>query len=27
MVENSEDFRIVVVEGFFQELNSLLPSD
>ena len=27
MIENSEDFRIVVVEGFFQELNSLLPSD
>ena len=25
MVENSEDFRIVVVEGFFQELNHLLP--
>jgi Tol biopolymer transport system component len=27
MVENSEDFRIVVVEGFFQELNSLLPTN
>jgi len=27
MVENSEDFRIVVVEGFFQELNRLVPSD
>ena len=25
MVENSEDFRIVVVEGFFHELNRLLP--
>ena len=27
MVENSEDFRVVVVEGFFQELNRLLPSE
>ena len=27
MVENSEDFRVVVVEGFFQELNSLLPAN
>lgn len=27
MVENSEDFRIVVVEGFFQELNRLSPSE
>jgi Tol biopolymer transport system component len=27
MVENSEDFRIVVVEGFFQELNRLVPTD
>jgi len=27
MVENSEDFRIVVVEGFFQELNRLLPPE
>jgi WD40 repeat protein len=27
MVENSEDFRIVIVEGFFQELNHLLPSE
>ena len=27
MVENSEDFRIVVVEGFFQELSRLLPSE
>jgi hypothetical protein len=27
MVENSEDFRIVVVEGFFKELNRLLPPD
>jgi len=27
MVENSEDFRVVVVEGFFQELNRLVPSD
>jgi Tol biopolymer transport system component len=25
MVENSEDFRIVLVEGFFQELNRLVP--
>ena len=25
MVENSEDFRIVLVEGFFQEVNRLLP--
>ena len=25
MVENSEDFRIVVVEGFFHELNRALP--
>jgi Tol biopolymer transport system component len=27
MVENSEDFRIVVVEGFFDELNRLVPMD
>jgi len=27
MVENSEDFRIVVVEGFFDELNRLVPTD
>jgi Tol biopolymer transport system component len=27
MVENSEDFRIVVVEGFFEELNRLVPTD
>ena len=27
MVENSEDFRVVVVEGFFQELNRLVPYD
>ena len=27
MVENSEDFRIVVVEGFFEELNRLVPKD
>jgi Tol biopolymer transport system component len=27
MVENSEDFRVVVVEGFFHELNRLLPSE
>jgi len=27
MVENSEDFRIVIVEGFFQELNRLLPPE
>ena len=27
MVENSEDFRVVVVEGIFQELNSLLPGN
>jgi WD40 repeat protein len=27
MVENSEDFRIVLVEGFFQELNRLLPPE
>ena len=27
MVENSEDFRVVVVEGFFQELQRILPSD
>ena len=27
MVENSEDFRIVVVEGFFEELNRLVPAD
>jgi len=26
MVENSEDFRIVVVEGFFQELERLVPT-
>ena len=27
MVENSEDFRIVVVEGFFHELNRVVPPD
>jgi Tol biopolymer transport system component len=27
MVENSEDFRIVVVEGFFPELSRLLPPE
>jgi Tol biopolymer transport system component len=27
MVENSEDFRIIVVEGFFEELNRLVPKD
>jgi len=27
MVENSEDFRIIVVEGFFDELNRLVPKD
>jgi Tol biopolymer transport system component len=27
MVENSDDFRIVVVEGFFEELNRLVPTD
>lgn len=27
MVENSEDFRVVVVEGFFHELNRLLPPE
>jgi WD40 repeat protein len=27
MVENSEDFRIVVVEGFFLELDRLVPTD
>jgi Tol biopolymer transport system component len=27
MVENSEDFRIVVVEGFFEELDRLVPTD
>ena len=27
MVENSKDFRVVVVEGFFEELNRLLPTD
>ena len=26
MVENSEDFRVVVVEGFFEELKRLLPT-
>ena len=25
MVENSEDFRVVVVEGFFEELRRLVP--
>ena len=25
MVENSEDFRVVIVEGFFEELNRLAP--
>ena len=25
MVENSEDFRVVIVEGFFEELNRLVP--
>ncbi len=27
MVENSEDFRIVLVEGFFKELDRLVPTD
>jgi WD40 repeat protein len=27
MVENSEDFRVVIVEGFFHELARLLPSE
>ncbi|MCZ6857073.1 MAG: protein kinase [Gemmatimonadetes bacterium] len=27
MVENSEDFRVVVVEGFFEELRRLVPTD
>jgi Tol biopolymer transport system component len=27
MVENSEDFRVVVVEGFFEELNRLVPTE
>jgi Tol biopolymer transport system component len=27
MVENSEDFRVVVVERFFEELKSLVPTD
>ena len=27
MVENSEDFRVVVVEGFFEELERLVPTD
>jgi len=27
MVENSEDFRVVVVEGFFEELKRLVPTD
>ena len=27
MVENSEDFRIVLVEGFFHELNRIVPTD
>jgi hypothetical protein len=27
MVENSEDFRVVVVENFFEELNRLVPTD
>ena len=27
MVENSEDFRVVVVEGFFEELKRLVPID
>ena len=27
MVENSEDFRVVIVEGFFHELMRLLPRD
>ena len=27
MVENSEDFRVVVVEGFFEELNRLVPPE
>jgi hypothetical protein len=27
MVENSEDFRVVIVEGFFHELMRLLPGD
>jgi hypothetical protein len=27
MVENSEDFRVVVVEGFFNELRRLVPAE
>ncbi len=27
MVENSEDFRVVIVEGFFEELNRLAPTE
>ena len=27
MVENSEDFRVVVVEGFFEELKQLVPNE
>ncbi len=27
MVENSEDFRVVLVEGFFEELNRVVPSN
>ena len=27
MVENSEDFRVVVVEGFFEELRRLVPTN
>lgn len=27
MVENSEDFRVVLVEGFFEELNRLVPAN
>jgi len=26
MVENSEEFRVVIVEGFFEELKRLVPS-
>ena len=27
MVENSEDFRVVLVENFFEELKRLVPTD
>ena len=26
MVENSEDFQVVIVEGFFEELKRLVPT-